>query len=110
VANLKFKHELFEICQNRLLVRAARLYDDQFQYFRLKTFTSREAREMTLKRHSEITRAVGTGDGPAAERAMRALLEAAFEYQLTNPAEGNQGVSRNPRRATGRSDRPMHGE
>lgn len=85
IANLQFKQALFDSCRNKLLVRATRLYDDQFQYFRLKTFAFREARQATVERHREMVAAMIARDGEGAARAMRALLDTATEFQQTHP-------------------------
>jgi DNA-binding GntR family transcriptional regulator len=85
LANLQFKLELFEICRNKLLGRAARLYDDQFQHIRLKTFASKPNRAATVKQHRELVAAVAAKNGRLAEQAMRALLETAVEFQREHP-------------------------
>jgi DNA-binding GntR family transcriptional regulator len=85
IANLQFKHALFDICPNKLLVRAALLYDDQFQFFRLKNFAIREVRRTTVQRHRELVAAITKRDGDGAARAMRALLDTAAEFQEGRP-------------------------
>ena len=81
LANLEFKHELFEICRNKLLSRAARLYDEQFQHIRLETFATKANRAATVSRHRELVAGVAAKDGALAEQAMRALLQTAVEFQ-----------------------------
>jgi DNA-binding GntR family transcriptional regulator len=90
LANLQFKHELFEICRNKLLSRAVRLYDEQFQHIRLKTFAIKATRAATVKRHRELVAAVAAKDGDLAERAMRALLETAVEFQREHPVKPDE--------------------
>lgn len=87
LANLQFKHALFEICRNKLLVGAARLYDEQFQNFRLKTFEVQANRLLTVKRHGELVAAVTARDGALAAKAMHALLETAAAFQHQRPGE-----------------------
>jgi DNA-binding GntR family transcriptional regulator len=105
IANLQFKHALFDICRNKLLVRAAHLYDDQFQFFRLKTFAYREARQATVACHEELIAAVAKRDGRGAARAVQALLDAAAEFQEAHPSTIAVTPAQEPRkgRAASRS-------
>jgi GntR family transcriptional regulator, rspAB operon transcriptional repressor len=85
-ANLDWKTELFAMCGNRLLVRSAQLFDDQFQFSRRKAFAIAANRAITVARHREICDAVDAGDGDAAEAAMRALLQTASEFHAADTA------------------------
>jgi len=100
IANLQFKHALFDICRNKLLVRAAHLYDDQFQFFRLKTFAFREARQATIVRHEELVAAIAQRDGEAAARAVRALLDTAAEFQHKHPDTTEAPPAAAPRKSS----------
>lgn len=81
IANLQFKHALYDICPNKVLVRTVRLYDDQFQFFRLKTFAYYKTRKTTVACHEALVAAVAVRDGDAAARAVHALLDAVAEFQ-----------------------------
>src|SRR5262249_17400731 len=94
LANLAFKHELFEICRNELLSRAARLYDEQFQHIRLETFATKANRAATVKRHRELVVGVAAKDGDLAEQAMRTLLGTAVEFQREHPAKPDETAER----------------
>jgi DNA-binding GntR family transcriptional regulator len=87
--NLEFKSELFDMCSNKLLVRSAQLFDDQFQFSRLEAFASEANRAITVSRHAEICEAVDAQDGGRAENAMRALLRTASEFHFAE--EGAAG-------------------
>jgi DNA-binding FadR family transcriptional regulator len=83
-ANLDWKTELFAMCGNRLLVRSAQLFDDQFQFSRRKAFAIAANRAITVARHAEICDAVDAGDSDRAEAAMRALLQTASEFHAAD--------------------------
>jgi DNA-binding GntR family transcriptional regulator len=94
VANLQFKHELLRICPNKLLVKAAQIYDDHFQYFRLQTFAQRHVRETVVRWHREVLQSIADGNGAAAAHAMRSLLKAAADSQPVEADNASPGAAK----------------
>lgn len=84
IANLQFKHTLFDICRNQVLVRSAKLHDDQFQFFRLKMFSFYHTRKTTVACQEDLLAAVAVRDADRAEQAIRALFDALAEFQHTH--------------------------
>lgn len=93
MANHRFRLALMQAAGNGRLAETASRYDAQIQALRRATLASRENRDIVVREHRRLVKAVRAGDRHEAEAAMRALMGEAQAFMLAQ-ATPEAGASR----------------
>jgi DNA-binding GntR family transcriptional regulator len=91
-ANTEFRKIMRSMCSNSLLSDLASQIDDQFRMFqfsRAAIFHDPANREMTVRDHSGIYKAIKSGDAEEAEASTRQFLMRIMEYFADHPSEAD---------------------
>jgi DNA-binding GntR family transcriptional regulator len=100
-ANQEVRRLLFSFADNEALTNAISQLNDHVQYIGTLTMADRTVQKIVLSHHLRVFAAIQSGNAAAAERAIRAYLDAAYESLSaalaaeTAPAE-EQGQASEP--------------
>lgn len=97
-ASRQFRRQLFSMSGNPLLVRAVTLFDDRFSSTRNVALRERSNRELVVRHHSRLVRAIQRRDPDAAEQAIREYFAAIRAYYAGQGMLEDTGRKPEPRR------------